>query len=95
MLDANPTFLLGLAVALLGGIVWLVRLESKANTSLSDLNDLYHKMDSHTGDREIHHDGEELNRRFNDIGRELVEIKDAVKNGIGKLNDRFDRFLNK
>jgi hypothetical protein len=94
-MEVNPTFILTLVLALLAGVAWLIRLESKTNTSLSDLNDLYHKVDSHAADREIHHDGEELNRRFNDIGRELSEIKLAVKEGMQNLSNRIDNFLKK
>ncbi len=94
-MELNPTFLLTIVLAVLAGVAWLIRLESKTNTSLSDLNDLYRKVDEHSSDREIHHDGEELNRRFNDIGRELSEIKVAVKEGMQNLSNRIDNFLKK
>ena len=93
-MELNPTTV-ALGMALLAGVVWLVRLESKANSTSADVDELYQKTDQHILDREIHHDAKDLNRRFSDIGRELSEIKGMVKDGLDKLTERFDNFLSK
>lgn len=78
-----------LALAVVGFIVWLVRLESKANTVAAKVTDHDADLYAHISNWEIHHEKEDLNRRFDDLKADLAKIDTSIE----KLNDRFDRFL--
>jgi hypothetical protein len=80
--------LLGIFAGVVGGFV---RMESKSNQNTSDIADIYRTMEKHTENRNIHHDGEELDRRFNVVESGMHKIE----KGIDKLVERFDKFLNK
>jgi hypothetical protein len=77
--------------AFVGIVFWFARLEGKTTTNSTDITDIYRQLEVHSQDRQIHHDGDELNRRFSaiDVGMQTIQ------KGIDKLNDRFDRLLNK
>lgn len=85
----NPTLYLPLVLTIIGAIVWLLRLEAKVNGVVSTATDLSKDFYAHYGDRTVHHDADELNRRFNEINIGMGEIK----KGVEKLNDRFDNLL--
>jgi hypothetical protein len=90
-LDISPTFLLTLGLAIIAGIGWLIRLESKASAAAKDVDSLSKDFYLHDSDKSVHHDGAELDRRFNVIDSGMQ----TIQKGIDKLNERFDRFLNK
>ena len=89
MIELSPSFLVPFGLALVAGIAWLIRLESKASTTARDVDTLSKDFYLHDSDKSVHHDGEELNRRFNVIDDGMK----VIQKGIDKLNDRFDRFL--
>jgi hypothetical protein len=101
-LEITPGLIISAIVALVvvltafaGIIGGFVRMESKTNQHTLDINDLYQKVDSHEKDARIHHDGEDLNRRFTVVEEGIKGINDAIKSGFEKINDRIDRLMNK
>jgi hypothetical protein len=77
--------------AVVGIVFWFARLEGKTTTNSTAIGDIYTAIEKHTDNIHIHHDGEELNRRFSTIDDGMK----TIQKGIDKLNERFDRFLNK
>jgi hypothetical protein len=77
--------------ALVGIVFWFARLEGKTTSTVADISDIYRQLELHSNDRGIHHDGEELNRRFSAIDDGMK----TIQRGIDKLGERFDRLLNK
>ena len=82
--------IVGLALAVLGIIV---RGEVRSNQNASDvenlatkIDDLYDRWDSHTSNRDIHPDGEELNRK-------MTEIQKTMQDGFSGVNQRIDQIL--
>lgn len=93
-MELNPT-IIALAIAIIGFIAWLVRLESKATSTASKVSEMDTDLYSHRDDRTLHHDGEELNRRFAALESGLEKIDQAIHTGFSKINDRIDRLMNK
>jgi hypothetical protein len=80
---------LAFVLALLAGVAWLIRLESKASNTADDQRDLAEDVYKHHGDREVHHSKDDLDRRF----EALKEGQDRIEKGVDTLNTRFDLFL--
>ena len=80
MLEVSPTFILTVALAILGGIVWLIRLESNTRGNSEDIKDLF----AHVDDRSIHHGADYLDSKF-----------EAVEKRLDRIDDRLDRSLAK
>lgn len=72
-----------------------VRTEVRTNSNTSDIDDIYRRIEKHESDRSVHHDGDELDRRFSGVEKGVEEIKGQIKEGIDRLTRRFDDFLNK
>ena len=99
-MELTPSVLLGLAAfiltlltafaAIVGGFV---RGESKTNQNTSDISDLYERLERHTESRDIHPAAKDLDRRFALIEHTMQEIKTEIKEGVAKLNDRFNDFI--
>lgn len=81
--------------AFAGIIGGFVRMESKTNQHTLDISDLYVKVETHAGDARVHHDGDELNRRFTVVEEGIKEISQQVKTGFEKVADRIDRLIEK
>jgi septation ring formation regulator EzrA len=79
-MDISPTFILTAALAVLGGLAWLIRLESKTNGVIEDVKDLF----AHADDRSIHHGADYLDSKF-----------EAVEKRLDRIDDRLDRSLAK
>lgn len=77
IMEINPTTvtIFSLAVA---GIVWLVRLESKANATSIDVNDLYSKVDAHVSDDEKHFNYKAFAEFEKRIEGEIRSVKESV-----------------
>jgi hypothetical protein len=91
MFEISPTFLLSLVIALLAGVGWLLRLEAKVSTAARDVGDLSKDFYDHDKNLNVHHDGAELDRRFNVIDEGMR----TIQKGIDKVNDRLDRLFTK
>ena len=87
--------LLAAGIAVLGFVVWLVRLEVQAKNNTVDLSELMNDVYDHHKDKTIHTDETELDRRFKTMSDDMHEMKDDIKQGFKDVNRRFDTFLNK
>ena len=94
----DPRFLFAVAVAVIGGIAWLIRLEGKVNSvekaqtrQDQSLEDTWKDFEGHRSNEGIHFNqrlASEVDRRqserFGRIESDLKEIKDLVKGMAGK-----------
>lgn len=94
----DPRFLFAVAIAVIGGIAWLIRLEGKVNqldkTQMrqdQSLEDTWKDFEAHRSNGGIHFDqrlAAEVDRRqgerFGRIESDLHEIKELVKGMAGK-----------
>ncbi len=87
----SSTVYLGLAV--IAFIAWLVRLESKANVTANKVMDIDADLYKHADDSEIHHRGEDLDRRFENLQNGIDKIEKGIEQGFSKINDRIDRLM--
>jgi hypothetical protein len=91
-MEFSPTpTTIALILAIVAGIVYIVRIESKTNSALRDIEDLYIKQDTHVADKEIHSDRAESNLKFAMLNSTIANIKHLVE----KLDERLRRFLEK
>lgn len=89
----TPSFVLPIVLAVIGGISWLLRLESKVNATVKDIAKIDLSIEESWKDLEAHRTNDRVhfnqrlaleveNRqgdRFTRIERDLQEIKDMVK----------------
>ncbi len=59
-------------------VAGFVRADAKSKQNTTDINDLYDTISKHAGDRSIHHDEGELNRRFSEMNSTMSEIKGEI-----------------
>jgi hypothetical protein len=89
-MDLTPTNIT-LILAIIAGIVYIVRIESKTGSNTRDIEDLYLRQDTHAADKEIHSDKAESNLKFAMLNSTIADIKHLVE----KLDERLRRFLEK
>lgn len=99
-MEITPTVVISGLVALVviltafAGIVGgFVRLESKTNANGNDINELYREVEKHRDNRNVHHDGDELDRRFGVLTEGMNDIKEQVKDGFKEITHRMDNFI--
>jgi uncharacterized protein YoxC len=84
-----------LLIAVVGFIIWLVRLESRANAALDKADKLSIDVYAHTENVHIHHSADDLDRRFKELKDDITEIKQDIKDGLKEIGNRIDRLLNR
>lgn len=94
-MEISPTFLLTLGIALLSGVAWLIRLESKTSTNTRDLDTLSKDVYEHSSNGNVHHSADDLDRRFNELKDDISEIKDNIREGLKEIGHRIDRLFTK
>ena len=92
LFDSNSVTIIMAGVAF---VAWLVRLEYKANTTADNVKDLSGDVYKHHSDKTIHASETELNRRFDELGKDVHDLKDDLRNGFKDMNGRFDNLLTK
>lgn len=94
MIDEHFWSVAGLAVA---GIVWLVRLEAKANQSQKDVISLKEYLEDHVHDRTIHHNADAFTEFEKRIDLQFTHLSDGLKKVEGYIEDidkKIERYLN-
>ena len=84
-----------LALAVVAFIVWLVRLESKANTIAAKVLDHDGDLYKHIDNWAIHHEKDDLNRQFDELKNDLKADLAKIDSTMEKMSDRIDRLIEK
>lgn len=95
MLDSAT---LGIGMAIIGLVVWAVRLEAKANRASDDNQLLRLRLENHEQNREIHHNADafsEFEKRIDLRFAHLSETVEKVEKYVEELDRKFDRVINR
>ena len=84
-----------LGLAIIGGIIWLVRLEGRVNLATKDVGNVGTDFYKHLGDRDVHPKTSDLDRRFAEFHGDIAELKRDVSAGFVEVNRRLDVVLQK
>lgn len=87
--------LIPVGLALLCGLVWLVRLEGRVNLVSKESSDVSDDYYEHKNDRDIHPKASDLDRRFAEFHGDIAELKKDVSQGFVEVNRRLDVVLQK
>ena len=84
-----------LGLAIIGGIIWLVRLEGRVNVATNEVNDVSTDYYAHKDNRDIHPKMSDVDRRLGEFHEDISELKKDVKEGLAEINRRLDVVLQK
>lgn len=94
MLDEH---VIGLGTLAVAGIMWLARLEAKANQSQKDVISIKKLIDGHVHDKTIHHNADafiefekRIDLQFNHLSDGLKKVETYVED----IDKKIERYLN-
>lgn len=94
-MELSAPAIVAVILAAIAFIAWLVRLEGKSTTAVEKADKLAIDVYAHTENTKIHHNADDLDRRFSELKEDITEIKTNIREGLEKIGNRIDRLFTK